>query len=702
MVKIELKVVMLDKSYNGKMIVGMNRRTMEGLDIKPGDVLKLSKGNQQIYGLAWPTGKLEPDQVGLDGLFRKNLNVSQGDVVELEPVTLNPLTKVTVSIMTEHDIHNYENELKRLILEYYVDKPVSVDNVYILPLYEPTPFRVIRTAPDRAGLIKENTVIEITTSKELQGIPRVTYDDIGGLDDVIQKIRETVELPIKYPELFQRLGITPPKGVLLYGPPGTGKTLLAQAVANETNANFYHIAGPEIVSKFVGESEERLRKIFERAKKTAPSIIFIDEIDAIAPKRAEVSGEVEKRLVAQLLTLMDGLERRGEVIVIAATNRPEEIDEALRRPGRFDREIEINPPDRNGRVEILKIHTRNMPLQNVDLEKIADITHGYTGADLSALAKEAALAALRRYLRDESFKKMLEQNKLDQSLINKIVVTEEDFYTAMNQIQPSALREIYVQKPNVRWEQIGGLKKVKEELKEIIEYSLNHPEIMERYGILPVKGVLLYGPPGTGKTLLAKAAATAASANFIAINGPEVFSKWVGESEKNIREIFKKARQTAPCIIFIDEIDAIASVRSGDESNRVEQKVVNALLTEMDGIKNNRKILVIGATNRIDIIDPALLRPGRFDKKIEIGAPNREERSEIFRIHTSKMPLGQDVNIEELADITDGYTGADIADVAREAALSALREKSNTVNRSHFIHAIENRKQQRSSLRGYI
>ncbi|MEM1688609.1 MAG: CDC48 family AAA ATPase [Candidatus Anstonellales archaeon] len=700
--KIELKVVMADKSYMGRMLIGLNKKTMDGLEIHPGEIIRVTKGNQTTHGIAWPM-RIDPDQIALDGVFRKNLNVSSGDIVEIEKAELKDLNRVTVSIMLDQDLHQYEHEFKRMILEYYIDKPLTVDNVYILPLYEPIFFKVVRTSPDRAGMVRSNTIIEMSSTKEIEGIPRVTYDDIGGLDDAIQKIREMVELPLKHPELFQRLGITPPKGVLLYGPPGTGKTLLAQAVANETNAAFYHIAGPEIVSKWVGESEERLRKIFEKARKTAPSIIFIDEIDAIAPKRAEVAGEVEKRLVAQLLTLMDGLERRGEVIVIAATNRPEEIDEALRRPGRFDREIEINPPDRNGRLEILKIHTRNMPLQDVDLERIADITHGYTGADISALAKEAALAALRRYLKDENFKKMLEQDKLDQNLINKIVVTQDDFYIAMNQIQPSALREIYVQKPNVKWEQVGGLKKVKEELKEIIHYSLNNPEIMERFGLTPIRGVLLYGPPGTGKTLLAKAAATEANANFIAINGPEVFSKWVGESEKNVREVFKKARQTAPCIIFIDEIDAIASTRSSDEAESVERKVVNALLTEMDGIKNNRRILIIGATNRIDIIDPALLRPGRFDRKIEIGIPNREERLEILKIHTQKMPLDSDVKLEQLVDMMENYTGADISDIAREAAMNALRANADKVKQEHFIAAIESKKNRSmNNPKGYI
>ncbi|MEM1893763.1 MAG: CDC48 family AAA ATPase [Candidatus Anstonellales archaeon] len=700
--KIELKVVMADKSYMGRMLIGLNKKTMDGLEIHPGEIIRVTKGNQTTHGIAWPM-RIDPDQIALDGVFRKNLNVSSGDIVEIEKAELKDLNRVTVSIMLDQDLHQYEHEFKRMILEYYIDKPLTVDNVYILPLYEPIFFKVVRTSPDRAGMVRSNTIIEMSSTKEIEGIPRVTYDDIGGLDDAIQKIREMVELPLKHPELFQRLGITPPKGVLLYGPPGTGKTLLAQAVANETNAAFYHIAGPEIVSKWVGESEERLRKIFEKARKTAPSIIFIDEIDAIAPKRAEVAGEVEKRLVAQLLTLMDGLERRGEVIVIAATNRPEEIDEALRRPGRFDREIEINPPDRNGRLEILKIHTRNMPLQDVDLERIADITHGYTGADISALAKEAALAALRRYLKDENFKKMLEQDKLDQNLINKIVVTQDDFYIAMNQIQPSALREIYVQKPNVKWEQVGGLKKVKEELKEIIHYSLNNPEIMERFGLTPIRGVLLYGPPGTGKTLLAKAAATEANANFIVINGPEVFSKWVGESEKNVREVFKKARQTAPCIIFIDEIDAIASTRSSDEAESVERKVVNALLTEMDGIKNNRRILIIGATNRIDIIDPALLRPGRFDRKIEIGIPNREERLEILKIHTQKMPLDSDVKLEQLVDMMENYTGADISDIAREAAMNALRANADKVKQEHFIAAIESKKNRSmNNPKGYI
>jgi transitional endoplasmic reticulum ATPase len=529
----------------------------------------------------------------------------------------------------------------------------------------------------------------------------VFYEDIGGLDDAIRKIREMVELPIKHPELFQRLGISPPKGVLLYGPPGTGKTLLAKAVATETNANFYHISGPEIVSKFVGESEERLRKIFENARKNAPSIIFIDEIDSIAPKRSEIKGEVEKRLVAQLLTLMDGLESRGDVVVIAATNRPNDIDEALRRPGRFDREIEINPPDRDGRLEILRIHTRKMPLdKDVKLEEIADITHGFTGADLEALCKEAALTTLRRYLKDEEIQKQLDEGKLDMATLQKIVVSKQDFYEALNHVQPSALREIYVQKPNVRWEDVGGMSKVKKELQEIIYYTLKNPEKMEEYGLTPIKGVLLYGPPGTGKTLLAKAVATEANANFIAINGPEILSKWVGESERAIRELLKKARQNSPTVVFIDEIDSIAPKRSEDDPTRVGERLVSTLLTELDGIKSNRKILILGATNRLDMIDPALLRPGRFDRIIEIKPPNKEDRLEILKIHTRKMPLEEDVNLEQIAEITEGFTGAQLSDIVRKAALQALRNNTK-VKQEYFIKAIEESKE-KTNIKGYL
>ncbi|BBD72518.1 hypothetical protein HS1genome_0907 [Sulfodiicoccus acidiphilus] len=513
------------------------------------------------------------------------------------------------------------------------------------------------------------------------------------MKNIIDKVREMVELPLRHPELFKRLGIEPPKGILLIGPPGVGKTLLAKAVANETEAYFTSINGPEIMSKFYGESEQRLREIFEDAKKHAPAIIFIDEIDAIAPKRDEVIGEVERRVVAQLLTLMDGLESRGNVIVIAATNRAGAVDPALRRPGRFDREIEIPLPDKQGRLEILQIHTRNMPLsKDVDLEKMADITHGYTGADLSALVREAAMNTLRRYLPEID----LSQDKIPPEILEKMEVRMDDFMKAMKEIVPSGLREIYIEVPEVKWSDIGGLEEAKQELREIVEYPLKFPDYYEKVGIEPPRGILLFGPPGTGKTMLAKAVATESGANFIAVRGPEILSKWVGESEKAIREIFRKARQYAPAVIFFDEIDAITPMRGAGYDSGVTERVVNQLLAEMDGIEEMQHVAVIAATNRPDIVDPALLRPGRFEKMILVPPPDRDARTEILKVHTSKVPLANDVDLSDLGAKTEGYTGADIAALVREAGLVALREglrkgiraEDLKVNWTHFMEAM--------------
>ena len=503
-------------------------------------------------------------------------------------------------------------------------------------------------------------------------VPNVRWSDIGGLHNVKQELREAVEWPLKYPEVFEHANAKPPKGILLYGPPGTGKTLLAKAVANESEANFYSISGPEIMSKYYGESEQRLREIFKEAEENAPSIIFIDEIDSIAPKREEVTGEVERRVVAQLLALMDGLEARGQVIVIGATNRPNAIDPALRRPGRFDREIEIKVPDRNARLEILQIHTRGMPLaKDVNLEKLADMTHGFVGADLEALCKEAAMRALRRVLPEID----LEAETIPPEVLAKLEVTMKDFLDALKDIEPSALREVLVEVPNVRWSDIGGLHNVKQELREAVEWPLKYPEVFEHANAKPPKGILLYGPPGTGKTLLAKAVANESEANFISIKGPEILSKWVGESERAIRETFRKARQASPCIIFIDEIDAIAPMRgTGIGDARVTERIVSQLLTEMDGLVELQEVVVIGATNRPDILDPALLRPGRFDRLLYVPPPDLEARKEIFKIHLRGKPLAEDVNIDELAKRTEGYTGADIAAVCNEATMLAIRE----------------------------
>jgi transitional endoplasmic reticulum ATPase len=534
-------------------------------------------------------------------------------------------------------------------------------------------------------MISEDTEVKIKKEpiKEISNVPNITYDDVGGLRDAMQKVREMIELPLRHPEIFERLGIDPPKGVLLYGAPGTGKTLLANAVANESDANFYYVGGPEIISKYVGESEERLRKLFAEAQENAPSIIFVDEIDAIAPKREEVMGEVEKRMVSQLLTIMDGLKARGEVIVIGATNRPDSLDPALRRPGRFDREIEIGVPDKRDRNEILQIHVRNMPLsEDVDVTELANVTHGYTGADLSLLTKEAAIKALRRILPEIN----IEDETISQEILDKIRVTREDFFSALHEIQPSALREVYIERPSVKWDDIGGNDEIKRQVQEAVELPLKRPEIFDKMGIRPIKGVLLYGPPGTGKTLLAKAVANESESNFISISGAQILTKYVGESEKALREIFRKARSASPCVLFIDEIDAIAPRRSGsgDDGNLVVERIVDTLLTEMDGLKSLKNVVVIAATNRPDIIDTALMRPGRFDRIIEVTPPDEKARLEIFKICTTNMPLEKDVDLKELSRVTDGYTGADIDNLVRESGMCAIREGTKKVSAKHF------------------
>jgi transitional endoplasmic reticulum ATPase len=538
---------------------------------------------------------------------------------------------------------------------------------------------VISTNPSGPVIINDSTKITVSeeSAKAVQvskegGVPSITYEDIGGLGNAVERVREMIELPLRHPELFKRLGVEAPKGVLLHGPPGTGKTLIAKAIASETNANFYTIGGPEIMSKYYGESEEKLRNVFQQAEQNAPSIIFIDEIDSIAPKREEVSGEVERRIVAQLLSLMDGMSTRGKVVVIGATNRINAIDPALRRPGRFDREIEIGVPDRNGRLEILQIHTRGMPIaKDVNLEKLADISHGFVGADLQALAKEAAIRALRRVLPEVD----LSSESIPADTLRKIIVTMQDFMDVIKEMEPSAMREVFVEVPAVKWEDIGGLSTIKQELQEAVEWPLKYQKLFTHADAVPPKGILLYGPPGTGKTLIAKAAANESEANFISIKGPELLSKWVGESEKGVREVFRKARQAAPCIIFFDEIDAIAPRRGGDFGDtHVTERLISQLLTELDGLEILTNVIVIGATNRPDIIDPALLRPGRFDRLLYVPPPDRDSRIQIIKIHTRKKPLADDVNVEQLADHTEGYTGADIASLSSAAVMLALRE----------------------------
>jgi transitional endoplasmic reticulum ATPase len=685
----------------GRKIARIDRETMKKLDVEVGDFIEVigPKGREILK--VWPAYP-EDEGTGIirvDGTVRRNLGVAPGDYVTVKPIRVDPAKRVVVAPVSGMSRIIADPEyLAQMVKKTLLGNPVKRGDVIDIPFYG-LRFVVTSVQPSAVVYVVEDTVIEVRQQPvrpELisEGVPRVTWEDIGDLEEVKQKIREIVELPLKHPELFERLGIEPPKGILLYGPPGTGKTLLAKALANEIGAYFISINGPEIMSKFYGESEERLRKVFEEAQANAPAIIFIDEIDSIAPKREEVVGEVEKRVVAQLLALMDGLKERGKVIVIGATNRPEALDPALRRPGRFDREIEIPPPDKRARREILAVHTRNMPLaDDVDLDKTAEITHGYTGADLAALVKEAAMNALRRFLQAEN----IDLNQpIPAEKLEKLKVTMEDFLAAMKSVQPTLIREVFVEVPEVRWSDIGGLDDVKQELRESIEWPMKYPHVFEKMGIQPPKGILLFGPPGTGKTLLAKAVATESGANFIAIRGPEILSKWVGESEKAIRQIFRRARMVAPAIVFFDEIDSIASVRGSDPSGVID-RIVNQLLTELDGIQPLRRVTVIAATNRPDLLDPALLRPGRFDKLIYVPPPDLKARIEIFKVHTRKIPLEEDdVNLEELARLTEGYTGADIAAVCREATMIALREVYATtgslqvvkVSRRHFLEAL--------------
>jgi len=657
----------------GRGIARLDPEVMEKLGLTPGDVLEIS-GKRKTVAICWPGYGEDAGKgiIRIDGYTRNNAGVSIDEKVTVRKVEAKKATKITLAPTEPLRIEGAEDYLAQLLEGRVVTRGDSIPIGIMGRKVDLTVTSIQPPAP--AVIITADTQIVIgeKPAAAVREVPRVTYEDIGGLQEEIRKIREMVELPLKYPELFERLGVEAPKGVLLYGPPGTGKTLLAKAVANETNAAFFSISGPEIMSKFYGESEERLREIFRQAEENAPSIIFIDEIDAIAPKREEVTGEVEKRVVSQLLALMDGLKPRGRVVVIGATNRPNAIDPALRRPGRFDREIEIGVPNKQGRLEILQIHTRGMPLaEDVDLERIASVTHGFVGADLEALCKEAAMRALRRILPQIDF----EKESIPAEILNKIVVTMNDFMEALKDVEPSAMREVLVEVPTVKWEDIGGLADVKLELQEAVEWPLKYPEVFEHLDAKPPKGILLYGPPGTGKTLLAKAVANESEANFISIKGPELLSKWVGESERAVREVFRKARQAAPSIIFFDEVDSIAPVRGGGYGDsHVTERVISQLLTEMDGLEELRGVVVIAATNRPDIIDPALLRPGRFDKLLYVPPPDLEARKEILKIHLRKKPLAEDVNIDEIAKRTEGYTGADLAAVCNTAVMLAVRE----------------------------
>jgi transitional endoplasmic reticulum ATPase len=722
-VEVELKVGELTQREEfGRGIVRIDSNSMQKIRIKEGEIIEI-EGTKKTGAIAVRSYPADAglNVVRMDGLLRRNVGAGVGDAVKIRKADVKEAKKVTLAPAQEGVVIQVSSNIIKQNIYY---RPVSKGDIIVpSPVvknrdkYQTSPsifrdffgfdfeeffftptgetrFVVVNTDPGGIVRITDMTQVEILRrlpkgfELEKRAVPAVTYEDIGGIHDAIQKVREMIELPLRHPELFTRLGIEPPKGVLLHGPPGCGKTLLAKAVANESGAYFTTINGPEIMSKWYGQSEENLRKIFEGAEKNAPSIIFIDEIDAIAPKREEVHGEVERRVVSQLLTLMDGLKSRGKVIVIAATNVPNIIDPALRRPGRFDREIEIGIPDIKGRKEILEIHTRHMPLaKDVDLKRIAEITYGYTGADISALIKEAAMHALRKLLPKIKWK---EEEKLPKEALEKLKVTKADFDYAMRIVEPSAMREVLIETPNVRWSDIGGLEKVKQGLREAVEWPLTMSDAFKRMGITPPSGILLYGPPGCGKTLLAKAVAKESNSNFISVKGPELFSKWVGESERRVRELFRRAKQVSPSIIFFDEIDAMVPRRGLGYGEHVTEKIVSQMLTELSGLEELHDVVVIAATNRPDMLDPALLRPGRFDRHILVPAPDEKARLKILEIKTKNMPL-KGVNLKKLAKETVDFSGADLDALSREAAMHALREnkKSKEVTMKHFEKAME-------------
>src|SRR3990172_2519247 len=687
MTEIILKVIEIPQQHVGRGRAVVDPKIIEDTKWKPGQILELTH-NKKTHVKLWPGS---PEEYGtgiikIDGMTRQNIGAGIGDNISIksveaaaaEQITLSPTEKLSIDEEQLHDvmITNFQNYV--FTVHDSIQLPTQMGGKI--------QFVITNTKPSKPVIVTESTIFKLgpMTKAVDSTIPRITYDELGGLKNEVQKIREMVELPMRHPELFEKIGVEAPKGVLLYGPPGTGKTLLAKAVAGETNANFTSISGPEIMGKFYGESEERLREFFKQAEENAPSIIFIDEIDSIAPKREEVSGEVEKRIVSQLLTLMDGMKSRGKVVVIASIKVPDSLDPALRRPGRFDREIEIGIPDEEGRKEILDIHTRGMPLDaKVDLKAISKVTHGFVGADLEALAKEAAMRSLRRVMPEIDF----DQEKVPQKILQKIIITNEDFRDSLKEVRPSALREVMVQTPNVTWDDVGGLESLKEELREAIEWPIKHKEAFEYVDVQAPKGILLHGPPGTDKTLIAKAVAKMTESNFISIKGPELLSKWVGESEKGVREIFRKARQVAPCIVFLDEVDALIPRRGDSSDSHVTHNVVSQILTEIAGLEELHNVLIIGATNRIDIIDPAILRPGRFDRIIEVPLPDSKGRENIFKIHTKKKPLAKDVDLGKLVDRTDGFSGAEIAAIANRAGITAL--KRYVSGKSHSVKEIE-------------
>ncbi|WP_276272229.1 CDC48 family AAA ATPase [Haloarcula litorea] len=709
----ELTVKPLKNREPGSGMAVVDRQVLEDSSLTSGDFVRLAGRDGSAVARVWPSDRGDAGRgyVRVDGQLRQAAGVSVDDRVTAEPASVEPAERVTLALPEQFSVRG---DIGPHVREELADQAVTAGQTVALPFgglvagrsSRRVPVRVVETRPSGPVVVGDDTTVDLadgpTGTVDVEGgepseadVPGVTYEDVGGLDDELEQVREMIELPMRHPELFGTLGIEPPKGVLLHGPPGTGKTLIARAVANEIDAHFTTISGPEIMSKYYGESEEQLREVFDEAEENEPAIVFVDELDSIAPKREEVSGDVERRVVAQLLSLMDGLDERGQITVIGTTNRVDAVDPALRRPGRFDREIEIGVPDRDGREEVLRIHTRGMPVaDDVDLGTYAENTHGFVGADLENLAKEGAMHALRRVRPDLD----LEADEIDADVLDAIEVTDDDFREALRGIEPSAMREVFVEVPDVTWDDVGGLEEAKERLRETVQWPLEHDEAYDRVGLDPAKGVLLHGPPGTGKTLLAKAVANEAQSNFISVKGPELLNKYVGESEKGVREVFSKARENAPTVVFFDEIDAIAAERSGGGADsNVGERVVSQLLTELDGLEDLEDVVVIATTNRPDLVDDALLRPGRLDQHVHVDAPDEAARREIFAVHTRDKPLADDVDLDDLAARTDGHVGADVEAVCREAAAAALREHVEEgsdvadieVTTAHFEQALD-------------